>query len=96
MTKNKGSQRRKIMKVALIASDNNASSGAFLSMTNLAIQLNQLHVKTIVIIPPILFHVKKQKMPKHRQLLQPDADIFSKSGTHRKMEKVLLINQETL
>lgn len=51
MTKNKGSQRRKIMKVALIASDNNASSGAFLSMTNLAIQLNQLHVKTIVIIP---------------------------------------------
>ena len=39
------------MKVALIASDNNASSGAFLSMTNLAIQLNQLHVKTIVIIP---------------------------------------------
>ena len=40
MTKNKGSQRRKIMKVALIASDNNASSGAFLSMTNLAIQLN--------------------------------------------------------
>jgi len=45
---------------------------------------------------PILFHVKKQKMPKHRKLLQPEADIFSKSGTHRKMEKVLLINQETL
>lgn len=40
------------MKVALIASDNNASSGAFLSMTNLAIQLNQLGVETLIVIPP--------------------------------------------
>ena len=56
MTKNKGSQRRKIMKVALIASDNNASSGAFLSMTNLAIQLNQLHVNQE------LYHVISQEI----------------------------------
>ncbi len=40
------------MKIALIASDNNATSGAFLSMTNLALQLNQLGVETIIVIPP--------------------------------------------
>lgn len=40
------------MKIALIASDNNATSGAFLSMTNLALQLNRLGVETIVVIPP--------------------------------------------
>ncbi len=40
------------MKIALIASDNNATSGAFLSMTNLALQLNSLGVKTIIVIPP--------------------------------------------
>ncbi len=40
------------MKVALIASDNNASSGAFLSMTNLALQLNELNVETVIVIPP--------------------------------------------
>ncbi len=40
------------MKVALIASDNNASSGAFLSLANMAVQLNRLGVETIVFIPP--------------------------------------------
>lgn len=39
------------MKVAICSSDNNASSGAFLSMANLAKQLNGLGVETVVILP---------------------------------------------
>lgn len=40
------------MKIAFIASDNNASSGAFLSMANLAKQLNSQGIETIIFLPP--------------------------------------------
>lgn len=44
-------KQRKNMKVAFCSPDNNASSGAFLSMANLARELQQMGVDTIVILP---------------------------------------------
>ena len=39
------------MKVAFCSPDNNASSGAFLSMANLALQLERMGVDTIIVLP---------------------------------------------
>lgn len=74
------------MKVAFIASDNNASSGAFLSMANLAVQLNKMGVETVLFIPSdgayigpgdgeaVLkqFHLKYYKMPSISWIVEED------------------------